>query len=413
MGTPVPTPQRYIGLDIHKHYLIAIGVDPHGAPVLGPRRVEWHELEAWAEQHLTAQDAVILEMTANAYSIYDDLRPHVHSVTVVHPPHVALIVRAQVKTDRKAALTLAQLHAAGLLPGVWVPPQSVRDQRALVAQRAKMVRLQTQVKNRLHAVLHRGRLQLPPGDPFELAKREWWLQLPLTAVERTRVECDLETLDFVRHQIGHLDGGLTVQATEDDRIPYLLQLPGINLTSAMTVLGAIGDVRRFPTARQLVGYAGLGARVHDSGQMHVSGGITKAGRRDLRTALIESAHVAANTHPHWKAELARLMPRLGYNKAIVAIARKLLVAVWHILTKQIADRFARPEQVAKKFMNHAYRLGRENRPAGQPVASYVREQLDRLQLGKDLVVIHTSTKRTMKLPPSRLNDGGCIPRPAA
>jgi len=116
---------------------------------------------------------VILEMTADAYSVYDDLRPYVHSVTIVHPPHVALIVRAQVKTDRKAALTLAQLHAAGLLPGVWVPPLSVRDQRGLVAQRAKMVRLQTQVKNRLHAVLNRRRLRLTPGDPFEPAKREW------------------------------------------------------------------------------------------------------------------------------------------------------------------------------------------------------------------------------------------------
>lgn len=221
---------------------------------------------------------MILEMTANAYSVYDDLRPYVHSVTIVHPPHVALIVRAQVKTDRKSALTLAQLHAAGFLPGVWVPPLSARDQRGLVAQRAMMVRLQTQVKNRLHAALNRGRLRLPPGDPFEPAKREWWMQLPLTAVERTRVECDLETLAFVRRQIGHLDGGLTVQATEDDRFLYLLPLPGINPTTAMTVLGAIGDVWRLPTARQLVGNSGLGARAHDSGQMHVSGGMTCARR---------------------------------------------------------------------------------------------------------------------------------------
>jgi transposase len=58
------------------------------------------------------------------------------------------------------------------------------------------------------------------------------------------------------------------------------------------------------------------------------GSITKAGRRDLRAAMVEAAQTAANTHPHWKAELARLEPRLGRNKAIVAIARKLLVAGW-------------------------------------------------------------------------------------
>ena len=78
-----------------------------------------------------------------------------HSVTVVHPPHVALISRVRVKTDNKAALILARLHAVGLLEPVWVPPVEVRELRALIAQRAKMVNLSTQAKNRLHALLHR------------------------------------------------------------------------------------------------------------------------------------------------------------------------------------------------------------------------------------------------------------------
>jgi transposase len=79
---------------------------------------------------------------------------------------------------------------------------------------------------------------------------------------------------------------------------------------------------------------GLGTRVHDSGMTTRTGKITKAGRRDLRVALVEAAHVVANSHPHWKAELARLEPRLGRNRAIVAIARKLLVTVWHVLAGQ-------------------------------------------------------------------------------
>ena len=87
-------------------------------------------------------------------------------------------------------------------------------------------------------------------------------------------------------------------------------------------------------------------RVHDSGMTNRSGKITKAGRRDLRTAMVEAAQSAANTHPHWKAELVRLEPRLGRNEAIVTIARKLLVAVWHILEEGEADRYAEPEQVA-------------------------------------------------------------------
>ena len=64
-------------------------------------------------------------------------------------------------------------------------------------------------------------------------------------------------------------------------------------------------------------------------------------------ALVEAAQAAANTHPHWQAELARLGPRLGRNKAIVAIARKLLIAVWHVLTEGCADCHAEPQRLAR------------------------------------------------------------------
>jgi len=160
-----------------------------------------------------------------------------------------------------------------------------------------------------------------------------------------------------------------------------------------------GDISRFPSAKRLVGYAGLGARVHDSGQTHRTGRITKAGRRDIRTVMVEAAHTACRVHPHWKAELERLKPRLGYNKAIVAIARKLLVAVWHVLTKEEADRFAEPAMVARKLARYAHTLGSENRPDGQSVGEFVRAQLDRLAIGADLDTIQWG-KRTIPMPPA-------------
>ena len=177
-------PTRFIGLDVHKHYLIAIGVDIQLNQVLGPQRVQLAHLEKWIPKTLAHQDAVVLEMTTNAFQLHDDLLPHVHSVTLVHPPHVRLITRAQVMTDKIAALTLARLHAAGLLPPVWVPPQEVRDRRALLAQRSKMVRLRTQAKNRLHAVLHRHHILPREGDLFTPAARDWWLDLPITPLDR-------------------------------------------------------------------------------------------------------------------------------------------------------------------------------------------------------------------------------------
>ena len=195
---------------------------------------------------------------------------------------------------------------------------------------------------------------------------------------------------------------MLVLAAQDDRVVLLLQLPGVGLITAITLLAAIGDISRFPLAKKLVGYAGLGARVHDSGQSHRTGRITKAGRRDIRAVIIEATHVAARTHPYWQEELARLEPRLGKNKAIVALARKLLVSVWHILTKGCSDRFANPEYVARKLLKHAYRLGRDHRPQGQSAGQYVRHQLDRLGLGAELTAIPLDKTRRIHLPPSQL-----------
>lgn len=392
--------KRYIGLDVHKHYLIALGVGADLNVVLPARRVELFRLEAWMKKNLTKQDEVVLEMTTNTWELYDELVQYAGSVTVVHPPHVALITRSQVMNDKIAASILARLLAKGLLVGVWVPPQDIRELRGLVAQRKKMTGLATQAKNRLQAVLQRHHLLPPEGNPFGEGQKNWWLALPLGALEKMNVESDLETLQFAENQLRHLTSRVAQIGNQTEEVTRLLQLPGFGVVTAVTVWAAIGDIHRFADAQHLVGYAGLGTKVHDSGQTSRSGRITKAGRRDLRVVLTEAAQVAANSHPHWKAELARLQPRLGRNKAIVAIARKLLVAAWYILAQHKTDRFAQPEAIAQKFLKFAYQLGKENRPKGQSAAGFVRQRLDVLALGQELTQIAWGSKKPIPLPPS-------------
>jgi transposase len=283
----MPKPTRYIGLDIHKHYLVAAGVDGEQNQVLAPQRLTWDRFDAWIKRHLTAQDAVVIEMTTNTWEVYDALLPHVHSVVVVHPPHVKQIAEARVMTDKIAAFTLAKLLAAKVLSTIWVPPQEVRELRALVAQHRKMTNLGVQAKNRLHSTLHRCQIIPPAGmELFHPDLRPWWHLLKVASTEKIRILCDLETLEFAQKQKKLLENSLAELAAQDERIPLLVQLPGVGLLTAITVLSAIGDIRRFPNAKKLVGYAGLGARVHDSGQKRTTGGITKSGRRDLRRAMV-------------------------------------------------------------------------------------------------------------------------------
>jgi transposase len=395
-------PKRFIGLDIHKKYFVAIGVDSKMNQVFGPYEAPMRYLERWAKKNLAPEDAVVLEMTTNTYVVYDTLKPLVHSVTVVHPPHVALIVRAQVKTDKKAALNLAQLHAAGLLPGVWIPPVEVRELRALIAHRRKMVKLSSIAKCRLHAVTHRHDFELPEGwEPFSEEMRVWWEHLKVSSLERYCLMSDLATLDFARSQIKIIENAIKEIAAKDERVPLLVQITGIGLLTAITILAAIGEISRFPSAKQLVGYAGLGARVHASGQTYATGRITKAGRKELRWAMVEAARHAVQDHAHWKSEYERLSASIGQKKAIVAIARKLLVVVWHLLTKQAADKFANPVQVACSMFAFAHRVRVKNLPNGMSALQFTRTQMDRLGIGQNVLVVPWGTK-SFKLPPSKI-----------
>jgi transposase len=399
--------KRYIGLDVHKHYLVALGVDAELNVVLPLRRVELSHLESWMKKNLTKQDEVVLEMTTNTWQLYDELIEYAGSVMVVHPPHVALITRSQVMNDKIAASILVRLLAKGLLVGIWVPPQEVRELRGLVAQRQKMTRLATQAKNRLHAVIQRHHLKPPAGNPFAKANNGWWQALALGKLEKMNLQSDLETLQFAEQQEVRIEKEMTSIAAENEGIGRLLHISGFGVITAMTVYAAIGDIGRFVEAKKLVGYAGMGTRVHDSGMTTRTGKITKAGRRDLRVAMVEVANVVANSHPHWQAELARLEPRLGRNRAIVAIARKLLVTVWHVLQGQ-ADKHAEPKAVAQKMLRFAYSVGKANR-AGKTAAQFARERLDGLKMGEGLSSIPWGAKKPIPLPPSTLKGRSDVP----
>jgi hypothetical protein len=181
------------------------------------------------------------------------------------------VTQANVKTDQKAALALARLHAAGLVLALWNPSEPVRQLRALVARRAKMVRLATQAKNQLHAILYRLRKPAPAGRLFDPDRQAWWLALPVSGFELTQVECDWDTLQFAERQDERLNTALNTQAATETRVPLAVQLPGFGLIVAMTVLPAVGTIHHFERAKHLVGYAGLGARVHDTGELHRPG----------------------------------------------------------------------------------------------------------------------------------------------
>jgi hypothetical protein len=112
MNSPgLSTVERYLALDIHKHYVVG-GVDAQQKIILPPRRLDLGEWAVWSEKHLQSTDALVLEATTNAWTFYDQVAPRVGRAVVAHPGLVKVIASARVKTDNRDVLHLARLLAA-------------------------------------------------------------------------------------------------------------------------------------------------------------------------------------------------------------------------------------------------------------------------------------------------------------
>lgn len=165
----------------------------------------------------------------------------------------------------------------------------------------------------------------------------------------------------------------------------MLQIPGVGVIVAITVLAAIGDISRFEHAKKLVGYAGIGAGVHDSGKTHKEKKITEKGRRELRWAMVEAAWRAVRMSPFWKAEYEKYLKRMRKpNQAIVVIARKLLIAIWQVLSKAETDIHASEEDLAYKMLLLSWSLKEETR-RGLTYKQFAKYALMKLGVETDII----------------------------
>lgn len=373
---------RYLGLDVHKHYITVCGMNREQEVLLRPRNVAMDRFKQWAEENLQATDEVVLEATTNTWEVYDIVMPLVKRVVVAHPAEVKQIANARVKTDNQDVNRLVRLLIADLVPEVWVPPVEVREVRALISYRWRLVKMATAIQNRLHSLLHRHNIQAPEGKVDTGQNREWWEHLKLSKLETLRLQQELQALRMVREHILEVEKALGCLSTSERwraQATHVMQLPGVGIVVTMTILAAIGDIRRFEAPKHLVGYAGLGAGVHESGQTHREKGITKAGRKELRWALVEAAWQAIRSNPRLRAHYDELCKRKHPNQAIVAIARKLLVILWYLLSRNESYIPASDEDLAYKLLTWAWHMDKRAKRGmtNQQFAKYGLLQLGR------------------------------------
>ncbi|MFD6327772.1 IS110 family transposase [Streptomyces sp. NPDC058442] len=248
---------------------------------------------------------------------------------LVHPLRCKAIASARLKNDKVDAATLAQLLRADLLPEAWIAPLDVRQQRALVRHRCRLVRLRTLLRNRVHAVLADHGCDRP-GGCFTAPGRAWLEGLDLPDASRRVIDDLLGLMDALKEPIDALDRQLLATARGDPRVTALTRLPGVGVLTALVMVAEIGDVSRFPSARKLAAWAGLTPTVRASDRTVRHGHISTQGSPWLRWILCEAAQTAKRS-PEFADAYQRLAHRRGKKIATTAIARRLLARAYHLL----------------------------------------------------------------------------------
>lgn len=324
----------YIGMDLHKTTSSFCVKDQEGAVIRQEKVLtDRNEIRRFVRS-FNAPLSLVVEPVSQWYTYADFLEELGVDVHLAHPMRVKAIASARIKTDKIDASVLCDLLRSNLLPEAYFASREVRSWKELVRFRASLINLRTQVKNKVHAILHKHALKHPFSNLFGVAGRRWLSSLQLKEPFASALKEYLSLIDYLTEQIDRAEQTVETTVADQPQAKLLTTIPGVSYVSALTIIGEIGDIRRFPSAKKLMGYAGLVPSTYSSGDAVRHGRITKTGSKWLRYIMIETAQhqQSCKKNPGFGSYYLALKKRKNARTAAVATARKLLAVVWRLLT---------------------------------------------------------------------------------
>ena len=360
------------GVDVHKTFFVATlittqGIEPH----YQKRRFSTFNNQILAfKQWLLDNNCrdICMESTGKYWVPVFNLLEDSIRVTVATPKWVKAIKGN--KDDVKDSKWIGDLFRIGIVPGSFIPPKDIRVLREYTRYRFKLVSCKSSEKNRYQNVFTVCNVALDAvvsdmfgksassitdyitsSDTFDPAHCVSLLQhtlkkkadevvesivgFQMTPSQKQRAKMVKEHYDFLVAQIQKLDATIDqLAAPYESAIALLETIPGVNRQSAITVLSEIGvNMRQFESSKKLCRWAGLTPGNNESAGKKKSVRITRAGVY-LKPALVEVAHAAVTSKqtPYYKIKYEQILKRRGKKRAIIAIARMILTAVYHMLS---------------------------------------------------------------------------------
>jgi len=293
------------------------------------------KLKPYVEAGLVVKGAI--ESTGNLWMrVYEALEQSGIDIALANPLKTKAIAEARIKSDGIDASILADLARADLVAKCYVPDKRTREVRSLVRYRVDLAQRSTELKNKVHNILDKYSLRYD-GLLFTDRGLEWLneqVRNRLSVIDGQLVNSYLKEIATMEELIASVERQMAKLAIKDKKVELLLGFTGIDYYyGALLLLYEIGDITRFSNPRKLVSWAGLAPSLHQSGIVSYTGRITKQGNRRVRWYLVEAAQRAARYDPKLKPFYERIAQRKGHQKAIVAVARKILVSVYWVLTR--------------------------------------------------------------------------------
>jgi transposase len=268
--------------------------------------------------------------------IYDLLVGEGITFHLAHAKELRFIANNPQKKDAVDAAVLARMLLSGLIPKAYPRRPEQRETLRLIRHRAALVRARTRLACRIHAQLHQSRVLLGREELLRKRTREY-LQVEaraqLAPEQQALITTHFELIDRITPLINQLDRRIEERGKCDPNAQLLMTIPGIGPYRGLLLATEISPVERFPRAAELISYAGLAPSTRSSGGHTRHGSIPKGANRWVRGALVSAipSHVRVAPQSSLSATYETLKPRLGWQVARVATARKLARIVYRIL----------------------------------------------------------------------------------
>jgi len=331
---------KYIGLDLHKKSIFATVLGEDGKILsrtkIGPttRDIQYYLKKQGRKSELS----VAMEASYNWPYFYRAVEDAAENIILAHPLKTRIIGEAKIKTDKIDSKVLAYMLKADMLPKAYVPSREIMENKMILRSRISLVRIRTQIKNKIHSIVDRNRDSYPGlehlADIFGRAGRSILKETKINPTDYRILSGYLELIDEIGKKIKDLEKQIDKKSLEDSDIKLLKTIPGVGSFLAFLIKSEIDDITRFRSKEKLCCYAGLVPSTHGSADRLYHGRIIKQGNKFLRWGLVEAAQTSIRYSSYFRYHYSRIKSKKNANSATIAVARKIAEIIYFILKEK-------------------------------------------------------------------------------